>query len=170
MDLSPLPIRRSANVVLDSLMNDFFNNNSSENQEFDLSAFVSKATESLSLESLRSATALKLEDTRAELVSSINRDYEAFVRLSSALEETDVAVLELRPPVAKAELAYKELSEALLQRNASIETRTLKKRIALCAETAINGLLCAREFYKEAEKDVERGTKFLQFFKVDICH
>ena len=168
MDLSPLPIRRSANAVLDSLMNDFFNNNSSENQEFDLSAFVSKATESLSLESLRSATALKLEDTRAELVSSINRDYEAFVRLSSALEETDVAVLELRPPVAKAELAYKELSEALLQRNASIETRTLKKRIALCAETAINGLLCAREFYKEAEKDVERGTKFLQFFTTSI--
>jgi hypothetical protein len=120
---SPLPIRRPANVVLDSLINEFFNS-----QEFDLSAFVSKATESLSLESLRSATALKLEDTRAELVSSINRDYEAFVHLSSALEETDVALLELRPPVAKAEVAFKELSEALLQRNASIETRSIKKR------------------------------------------
>jgi trimeric autotransporter adhesin len=153
---SPQPLRKSAAVVLDTLINEFFTGSNDESQ---ISAFVSKATESLSLETLRSATASKLEDTRAELVSSINRDYEAFVRLSSALEETDAAVLELRPPVAKAEAAFSDLSKELLQRSAAAESRSLKKRIAQSASAAIGGLLTARESFREAERDADAAEK-----------
>jgi hypothetical protein len=138
--------RRDALAVVDGLLA------SSSDAPLDAASFVSAASETLPLETLRLALGSRIAAVKADLISAINSDYSSFVSLSAALEGSDSSVLRLQRPLSAAAGQLAEVSAAAAARRREVEAAGAAARRAAAVSAAAERLADAQEALMGAQR------------------
>jgi len=131
---------------------------STAGEHFDEARFIAAASEHVRLSELRDFTSAQITARTSQLVHATNRDYSAFITLSTALEGTHSALLRLRAPTASAVQSLHQLQSTLQERDSE---HALSARAAASSSARVRAAelyVAAAEALGEAERLLQRSA------------